>query len=44
MDCVKVFFVGAGLGLGSPVAEPELERLVGGIYGGGLPEGGEQGR
>lgn len=44
MDCVKVVFVGADLGFYSPVAEPELERLIGGIYGGGLPKGGEQGR
>lgn len=41
---VKVFFMGADLGFYSPVAEPELERLIGGIYGGGPPEGGEQGR
>lgn len=44
MDCVKDFFDAAGLGLGFLEEEPEMERLLQGVFCGGLPEGGERGQ
>lgn len=41
MDYVKDFFDAAGLGLGFLKAEPEMERLLQGVFCGGFPEGGE---